>query len=144
MTLYYSASTNGFYDDTIHIAEQIQANAKEITLERHTELLNGQSSGKQIVSDNAGFPVLQDPPPAKLIQVTRITRAQGKKHLLAKGKYGVVKDYVDSAQSTDAMRIGFYDEEYWLINDPFVLATAELLMWDSEQLQHEFNEAAKI
>ncbi len=76
--------------------------------------------------------------------VSRITRAQGKKHLLALGKYAFVKSAIDSELSSDAMQIGFYDEEYWLINDPFVLAAAELLVWNSDRLQHEFNEAAKI
>lgn len=63
MGLKFSASTNGFYDDTIHTAEQIPADAVDITAERHIELLNGQSDGKVITSNAEGYPILVTPPP---------------------------------------------------------------------------------
>ena len=86
----------------------------------------------------------EDEPDDLPINVLRITRAQGKKHLLAKGKYTNVKEYIDSENCTDSMRIGFYDEEYWLISDDFVLFVASLIGWDSVQLQDEFNQASKL
>ncbi|MES2237611.1 MAG: hypothetical protein V4500_07665 [Pseudomonadota bacterium] len=52
--------------DTIEIDNpdcKIPADAVEITAEAHAELLAGQSSGKQIVADLDGRPMLVDPPP---------------------------------------------------------------------------------
>lgn len=54
--MFYSKSTGGFYDTAIH-GKNIPADAVEITTEEHTALLNGQSSGKSIVSDALGRPV---------------------------------------------------------------------------------------
>jgi hypothetical protein len=45
----------GFYLDQIE-------NSVEITDEYWQELLNGQSNGKQIASDENGYPILADPP----------------------------------------------------------------------------------
>jgi hypothetical protein len=45
----------GFYLDQIE-------NSVEITDEYWQELLNGQSNGKQITSDENGYPILVDPP----------------------------------------------------------------------------------
>lgn len=59
----YSKTTNGFYDDAIHAPGQIPEDAVVITKKQHTDLLNGQSFGKRIVSDENGFPILVDPPP---------------------------------------------------------------------------------
>lgn len=62
MTLFSSKTTGGFYDDTIHSAAQIPEDVVEITQERHAELLEGQSIGKRISSDEDGYPLLIDPP----------------------------------------------------------------------------------
>ena len=65
MSIYYSASTGGFYDDIIHA--QMPDDAVEITSEQHVALLEGQSEGKRIAVGKDGKPVLQDPPaPAPL------------------------------------------------------------------------------
>ena len=58
MTKYFSKSTNGFYDNNINSV--IPSDAVEITDDFHLELLNGQSSGKIISSDENGYPVLKD------------------------------------------------------------------------------------
>ena len=58
--MFYSESTNGFYDEAIH--DNIPADAVEITTEEHAALIEGQSQGKRIVADENGFPVLADPP----------------------------------------------------------------------------------
>lgn len=60
--MFYSKSTNGFYDTAIH-GNNIPEDAVEITAEEHAALINGQSQGKRIVADEAGHPVLADPPP---------------------------------------------------------------------------------
>jgi hypothetical protein len=62
MTLFSSKTSGGFYDDFIHSVAQIPEDAVEITRERHTELLEGQSLGKRISSGEDGYPILVDPP----------------------------------------------------------------------------------
>lgn len=61
MGYFYSPSTNGFYDPEIH-GENIPEDAVAITPERHAALLEGQSQGKLIQSDENGYPLLADPP----------------------------------------------------------------------------------
>ncbi|MCI0996051.1 phage tail assembly chaperone [Pseudomonas corrugata] len=62
MTLYSSKTTGGFYDDSIHSAEQIPLDSIEITPKLHAELHEGQSMGKRISSNEDGYPILVDPP----------------------------------------------------------------------------------
>lgn len=59
--MFYSKSTGGFYDATIH-GNNIPADAVEITAAEHTALLQGQSLGKRIVADERGYPIAIDPP----------------------------------------------------------------------------------
>lgn len=56
----YSASTNGFYSNSIHAT--IPFDAVEVTNEEYTDLMNGQSLGRLIVPDAMGRPALADPP----------------------------------------------------------------------------------
>lgn len=62
MTIFSSKAAGGFYDDSIHSVHQIPGDAVEITRERHIELLEGQSMGLLISSDEDGYPILIDPP----------------------------------------------------------------------------------
>ena len=73
MTLYYSSNPRGFYDDRLH-GENIPEGAKQITSERHHELLEGQSQGKIIREDAGGYPVLIEPPPLTPGEVAVIER----------------------------------------------------------------------
>lgn len=63
--MYYSKSTGGFYDPAIH-GGNIPDDAVELTKEQHTGLIEGQSQGQRIVSDEHGYPLLIDPPPLSL------------------------------------------------------------------------------
>ena len=63
---YYSKSTGGFYDSTIHTS--IPEDAVWITDEQHAELLTGQSSGQVIMPDKDGKPVLASKAPSYLHQ----------------------------------------------------------------------------
>lgn len=54
----YSKSTGGFYDLLIH--ENIPADAVEVSLEKHRELLTAQASGQVITADVNGNPVAVD------------------------------------------------------------------------------------
>lgn len=60
--MFYSAKTQGFYSREIH-GDNIPADAVSISDADYNDLLDGQSSGKRIVPDANGRPVLADPPP---------------------------------------------------------------------------------
>ena len=62
LTLFYSESTNAFYDTDIH-GDAIPTDSVEISKQYHSALLDGQSQGKLIVADAEGYPVLVDRPP---------------------------------------------------------------------------------
>ncbi|OAM27786.1 DUF4376 domain-containing protein [Eikenella sp. NML01-A-086] len=61
MTLYYSQSTGGFYDDQIH--STVPDDAVAISPEQHAALLAGQSGGQVIMPGKDGKPVLAEQPP---------------------------------------------------------------------------------
>ena len=58
---FYDKKTNGFYIDGIH---EIPNGSIELTDETYRTLLNGQSSGKQILANKQGVPVLIEPQPS--------------------------------------------------------------------------------
>ena len=64
MTLYYSQSTGGFYDSTIH--SRPPEDAVEISPEQHAALLAGQSAEQVIMPGKDGKPVLAEPAPSHL------------------------------------------------------------------------------
>ena len=66
MTIFYSKSTGGFYDNQIHTA--LPEDAVEITAEYHAALLAGQSSGQVIMPGKDGKPVLAPLAPSHLHQ----------------------------------------------------------------------------
>lgn len=59
--MFYSKSTGGFYDASIH-GNNIPADAVEITEAEHAALLDAQAQGKRIQADVNGNPVAVDPP----------------------------------------------------------------------------------
>lgn len=58
---FYDKKTNGFYIDGIH---EIPNGSIELTDEIYRTLLEGQSSGKQIIANKQGVPVLIEPQPS--------------------------------------------------------------------------------
>ena len=58
---YYSKTTKGFYKPEIH-GNGIPADAVEISDETYRSLLTQQAEGKQIVSDEDGYPIAITPP----------------------------------------------------------------------------------
>jgi hypothetical protein len=66
--MFYSASAGGFYSRDI-CGDKIPADAVQITAELHAELMEGQASGKRIVADASGHPILQDPPPPTAAEI---------------------------------------------------------------------------
>jgi|GEM_PF-3578502 hypothetical protein len=58
MSYYYSVKEQGFFNSEIH--KDIPEDAIQITDEYYNVLLNGQSNGKQIITDENGYPILLD------------------------------------------------------------------------------------
>lgn len=68
--MYFSKSTGGFYVSAIHGDNMPIDVTNEVDWEySHDELLVGQSSGKVIIGDANGCPILVDPTPANAEQV---------------------------------------------------------------------------
>ncbi len=63
MTLYYSATTRGFYDSQIHEDKALPADAVEITAEEHQALLQANARGDWIEPDETGYPQAVFPSP---------------------------------------------------------------------------------
>lgn len=80
MTLFFSASTRGFYSTDIH-GDAIPEDAVEITSEQHSLLLAGQATGKMIAADEQGRPVLQERPAPTDEQVIDMFRSSIQAHL---------------------------------------------------------------
>ena len=66
MTIFYSKTTGGFYDNQIH--NVLPGDAVEITAEYHATLLTGQAQGKTIMPSKDGKPVLAPLTPSHLHQ----------------------------------------------------------------------------
>lgn len=62
MSIFFAASTSGFYSEEIH-GGAIPDDAVEVTVEEHAALLSGQASGKLIARGADGRPALVDPLP---------------------------------------------------------------------------------
>lgn len=61
MTIYYSKTTKGFYDNEIH-GTNLPEDVVEIPLTLHRDLILGQEAGKDIHANEHGFPELRDAP----------------------------------------------------------------------------------
>lgn len=66
MTIFYSKTTGGFYDNQIH--NVLPEDAVKITAEYHATLLAGQAQGKTIMPGKDGKPVLAPLAPSHLHQ----------------------------------------------------------------------------
>lgn len=69
MSVYYSRSTGGFYDTGVH-NKNIPDDAKEITKERRSNLIEAQSIGARIVSDDNGYPIAETPSQERILTCT--------------------------------------------------------------------------
>lgn len=85
--MFYAKSTGGFYDRAIH-GDNIPADAVEIYEAVHAALLEGQAVGKIIVSDENGFPVLQDPPKTTIPEMWERIKAERERRKVGGVKVG--------------------------------------------------------
>lgn len=101
MSIFYSKSTGGFYDDAIH-GNNIPADAVEITDADHVALLEAQSIGKHIEADALGKPVAVDPPAPSAADIW--LRIKAKREAI---KSGGVKVGTKWYHTDDASRIQY-------------------------------------
>ena len=78
--MFYSKTTSGFYSRDIH-GDNIPEDAVEITAEQHAALIEGQSQGKLIQSDETGYPFLADQPAPTPEQVISKQLAEAQAYL---------------------------------------------------------------
>jgi len=64
MKLFYSKTTNGFYDSELH-GNKMPEDVVEISKETYNNLFDGQSKGKMIAADEEGNPILVGRPVSK-------------------------------------------------------------------------------
>lgn len=95
MSMFYSATSNGFYDSEIH--SELPTDAIEITTDVHELLLIGQASGKVISADSDGKPVLTDPPEPTTDQLELSVRTK-RDTLIASTDYLLMPDYPITAE----------------------------------------------
>ena len=84
--MFASKSTRGFYDAAIH-GDKIPADAVEITAEDHAALMDGQSNGKLIDFDEAGYPFLADPAPPTEEQLQQQANTEARAYLASTDWY---------------------------------------------------------
>lgn len=102
MTMHYSNSPKGFYDSSVHAS--IPDGAVAITEAEHIALLEAQSQGKIIQSDENGKPVAVDPEPPTLdeLRAVKLTALDKEKRRVKDGGFMVVVDGVDVLFDSDA------------------------------------------
>lgn len=90
MSMYYSKTTGGFYDSDIH--DVMPPDVVEISDDEHQRLINGNSAGKIISSDDSGKPVLIEPLPPSNDRLSSMVRSK-RDALISVTDYLVMPDY---------------------------------------------------
>lgn len=141
--MFFSPSTNGFYDPKIH-GKSIPPDAVEIDHKHHAYLLQSQSEGKIIKPDSKGLPIAVDPPPPGPPQ--RVTMRQARLALLQEGLISKVTDAISelpSPQKETALIEWEYSQEVRR-NQPLVQILADILGLDDEAIDGLFIKAASL
>lgn len=105
MTVYFSASENGFYDDAFR-ADYMAAgtwpdDAAAISDQWYQHLLNGQSLGRIVTVNEYGQPVLADPPAPTKEQLIAEADARKAAFITAASEtISILKDAVDLGKAT--------------------------------------------
>lgn len=103
MSLYYSAKSGGFYDESIHAKEQIPLDAVSVTVEKCQELLTAQSKGKRITADSNGNPVAIDPPTPTDEQLALAVRTK-RDQLISDTDYLIMPDYTITTDKLELVK----------------------------------------
>jgi len=106
MTIFYSAATNGFYPDSLKDSyEQAgcwPADGVEVSEHWHNYLISNQGSGKEILPDAQGLPVLRNKPEPTLDEL--IIQAEATRSMLmTKANESILplQDAVDLGMASD-------------------------------------------
>lgn len=134
--MFYSKSLGGFLHPDIHV---IPEDAVEITDELYQSLLDGQSAGKEIGSDDLGRPALRDPDPSLESVPLSVSARQCELALLDCGRLGDVEDAIAAADMRS--QIEWRTKTTVERTNPLVLQLAESLDLDLDAL---FLAAAKL
>lgn len=110
MSLFYSPSTGGFYDDAIHVAGLIPGDVTAVTAARHRELLEAQDSEAPVAivpnGDNSGTPVMS--------RSRTLTDAERRTELKAAAKIELqarINAVADPLQQIEDVRFGGTDAD---------------------------------
>lgn len=98
----YSKSTGGFYSANVHGAS-IPRDAVEVSVQDYAALLAGQATGKLILSNESGAPVLIDPPAHTTGQLAIVARTKRNK-LIADTDYVLFSDYPVTTDRLNAVK----------------------------------------
>lgn len=138
--MFYSPSTKGFYIEDIH-GSNIPQDCVEITVEKHLELMNGQSEGKEIVPDENGFPILKERIITQFIPSV-INMAQLRIQLLKENKLNNVISYLETSSNEVAKIEWEYSTE--IKKDSVLISEiTSCLSWTEEDLNNFFINAIK-
>lgn len=140
MSLFFSTTTRGFYDDAIHAS--IPGDAKPITEQVRENLLAAQSAGKIIEADADGFPIAVDPPPPGPPQV--VSRFQARAALHLAGLLTAVEALMADPATDTLARLAWTDAQEFRRTSPTLLAMASALSLTDAQLDQLFITAAGI
>ena len=128
---FYDKKTNGFYIDGIH---EIPNGSIELTDETYRTLLNGQSSGKRIIANKQGVPVLIEPQPSDAyeLNVETLQWTISKEKQLAlfnKGKEALLNRLADKADEIKTnLLVGYPQTEI----ESFYRQEKEALAWQAD------------
>ena len=128
---YYDKKTNGFLAQGVNL---IPEGAINITDEYHQQLLNGQSQGKQIVTDKTGHPSLIEPQPSaahelNLDTLTWEISAEKQTVLFAQQKESLLNKLADKAdQLKNGLLAGYPQTEI----ESFYRQEKEALAWQAD------------
>ncbi|PMQ04150.1 hypothetical protein DyAD56_15795 [Dyella sp. AD56] len=75
MTIFFSKSTNGFYDDAIHAVAEMPSDIVEVDPAVYTQMLQKQALGYTVGADSNGNPISVAPPPAVVTLVPAARQA---------------------------------------------------------------------
>ena len=140
MSLFFSTTTRGFYDDAIHA--NIPGDAQPITEQVRANLLAAQSAGKVIEADADGFPVAVDPPPPGPPQV--VSRFQARAALHLAGLLDQVEALMADPATDTLARLAWTDATEFRRTSPTLLAMASALSLTDAQIDQLFITAAGI
>lgn len=129
--MFYSMSTNGFYDAAIH-GYNLPADAVEITIEQHAALMHAQANGKQISPDENGYPIAISPQLPVRSRASLLAEVAAKRWAVETGGiviagHHIATDRESQAQLTSAytsLRGGLIADTTWKAADgSFTLVT---------------------